>query len=72
MMVLTVASSILSVPTSLPFRSLGWFSSTSSEPCSSMSMISSCEIFTNPGGSLRLDEEGDEMVMGIRGIGYVG
>jgi len=33
-----------------------------------MSMISSCEIFTSPGGSLRLDEEGGEMVMGIRGI----
>jgi len=53
--VLTVTSSILSVPTGLPFRSLGWFKSTSSEPCSSMSTISSFEICTSPGGSLRLD-----------------
>lgn len=36
-----------------------------------MSTISSCEIFTSPGGSLRLDEEDGERVMGISGIAGV-
>lgn len=61
---LTVASSILSLPTNLPSRSRGWVSSTSSEPWSSMRTISSCEILTNPEGSLGFEDE-EARVIGI-------
>ena len=55
---LTVASSILSFPTNLPFLSVGLFNSTSSTPCSSMRTISSCEILTNPEGSFGFESLG--------------
>lgn len=56
----TVTLSILNLPISLPFRSLGSLHSTSNDPWSSTRTISSCEICANPEGSLELELEVDE------------